>query len=331
MSDTKTDPASVEAAAYTENAAKIAAETVVKFTKDESAPSGIQVAGNVAPTPTGEVVTPPQPAPSPAPVAPPAPDGGTEKLLARLAQMEAELAAVRAARQEAPKPAEANISGFTPDDLANDLVGTLKRAGVPAQDAARAILAAVAPDALNPTDRSIAATQGRFLTLQSQLNEALGRISSLQTEMRRAEYRGGVQEFVPTITEADYPALARAAKNDPKSVITDILAEVQSDAAKRAKSDPSGAPLSPSDAAKRIEARLQADLKRLGLSVSSQATAQPAQVAATPASKPVPIVPAATALPGAPPTSTAAMSYDETVTRILKEVIAKYDSSAGTN
>lgn len=313
-----------EEAAYASNSAAIAAEIATKFTASESA------ADVAAPVKSGDGAASSPPAASasvPAPVASAA-DPVSEKLLSRLAALETQLAEARRPAPPAEQPAQAPV-GFTQDDLVNDLVGTLKRAGIPADYAARAILGHVAPETLNPDQRALAATQGVSAKLQQQIDAMARDNATLRQEMRRSAYQAEMREFVPAITETDFPALSRAARNDPRKVVADLLAEAVTDARERMSRDPRAVPITPVEAARRVEGRLVEQMKLLGLSFSNITAPQPAGANAATA-KPAPIIPAATALPGTAPSGAAEMTYEDKVAKILAEVRTKY-ASAETN
>lgn len=307
----------VQEAAFIDNAAKIQTEILTKLVASEVEGAVVPAPSPAAAAAAAEAVKEVVPTPEADPF--------RDKLLARLADMEKQLAEARKP-VEAAKPAPA---GIDPQELMLDLPGVLKRAGIPAEYAARALLGTVAPDSMSPDQRTIAATQTEFARVRQALDQLQRDNQALRGELRRGEYRAQAQEFTGTITADLYPAVAAAVKTDSSYVRARILEIAQADARERAQRDPNSPPITPAEAAKRLETELQSTARLLGVTLPSPGTtAQPAAIA--PAA-PKPVVPAATALTGAPaPSSARIPTWEEQAEQIRAELVRKLDS-AGPN
>lgn len=301
---------------------RIAQDIVGRLEGAAPAPEGIVT----SPAPAGIVTSPDaqaaQPAAPPAVQTPAQPDPTVAALLARLADLESQVAA---ARQPQPQPTPvtpAPTRQFDPSELANQLrydpYGALEAAGLDPTTVARGLVARVMGDQAPPALQAQAALAPQLGQFQQVISDLQRQVQSLGSELKRRDYQSGLAEHVGTLDNVKFPAVTALHKQDRNWVSTALMQIVRDDAAGR-QNQPGAAPLTPEEAVRRLEEKLSPVYRAF-----APATPAPAQNAqpVVPAVQPAP-APTAAALTGAPAPATGT-SYEDKVALIMQDVLRKY-------
>lgn len=144
----------------------------------------------------------------------------TEKLLARLAQMEQELASLRSPKAAPADPNQINIA-MLQQQFVSDPVGTMARLGLP-QDHITRVLVASAMGEQAPPELKVLAAMGPQVSAQRALD------AKLETLSRRIEdfsSQGKLERFKALASDkSKHPHLAKAYAADPSLFDEDIAA-----------------------------------------------------------------------------------------------------------
>jgi hypothetical protein len=264
-----------------------------------------------------------KPAAEPAP-APPADDKAA--LFARIAAMDAEIAALkRPAAEAAPIAPPPKPSSISVDDLRYNPMAALKAAGVNPEVLAQFMVAEHAgPNA--PVDfRVQAALMPQLGAIQQSVRSDMAglqaRLDEYESRERLRAYNESLNKFVDGVSDEKYPTIARAIKADRAGTLEDVINAVRDDARARAAEGQDGEPIGPEEAVKRVEARYAALAKRLAASVQTPAPSQ--NGGATTASKQAPPATMASLSRVTPPPARA-RTIEDIEAEAKEEILRKY-------
>jgi hypothetical protein len=306
-----TDPA---IASFESQSAAIAADIAAKFD------------GSPSPAPAAVV------AEVPAAVAPPvaessAPPGNdvVAKLLTKLTDMEAQIAALKGGAPAAVEPTQPagnqNLDSW--EDFHEDPWTAMERRGIDPQHVARAMVAkAMGNDA--PQDlRAEVRTGAKLAQTNQQIAQLTAQVQSLTKELGRRDYYSELNSYTPAADST--PATAEMLKANPTWVKEQVKAVVQEDAYARAKV-PGAKPLTPAEVYQRLEARIAPVYS--ALRPPQPASVTPSQAAAPQTPTAAQTVPLASSLGGAPPAAPAPSTWEDKVNAIMKDVLSKHGLSS---
>jgi hypothetical protein len=138
----------------------------------------------------------------------------SEALIQKLAQLEAEVSAMRKAARETPAP-QFNLDAFR-QAFVSDPVGTMTKMGAPVDHITRVLVANAMGDQA-PPELKVLASMGPQVNAQHALNSQVEALSRQISTLTEASTKDARRKSFQTLTsdKSKYPNLSKAASADP--------------------------------------------------------------------------------------------------------------------